>query len=306
MSALETLKQYLVGKPKPLIGAETIQLLLLREVLDYTVLRTEETRELNAASTPLSENDRQTTVKRVAFLGTKQKAAESRQMEQILRSAAAATRREIEDCYLKDNLCMSCPRCGLYGATALSKEANIKHRVEYSTAFSLLPYDLVSEEITFNAVDEVGQTTKQALGSRNVVKPASIFPSIVTLRGVTQEELVLTVKTLLACKSYGAESRIGGDCRNTFFGVVAGWEELITPLEFTLELYDQRERLDADAMRSVLEQKYKALAGNPERIRVLPATEVDAIVQECARTPVDKTFLDKAYNDIAEYRKAQA
>ncbi len=139
-----------------------------------------------------------------------------------------------------------------------------------------------------------------------MVKPASIFPSIVTLRGVTQEELVLTVKTLLACKSYGAESRIGGDCRNTFFGVVAGWEELITPLEFTLELYDQRERLDADAMRSVLEQKYKALAGNPERIRVLPATEVDAIVQECARTPVDKTFLDKAYNDIAEYRKAQA
>ncbi|MGB7721406.1 MAG: type I-D CRISPR-associated protein Cas7/Csc2 [Bryobacteraceae bacterium] len=306
MSALETLKQYLVGKPKPLIGAETIQLLLLREVLDYTVLRTEETRELNSASTPLSENDRQTTVKRVAFLGTKQKAAESRQMEQMLRSAAAAMRREIEDCYLKDNLCLSCPRCGLYGATALSKEANIKHRIEYSTAFSLLPFDQISEEITFNAVDEISQTTGQALGSRNVVKPASVFPSIVTLKGVTQEELVLTVKTLLACKSYGAESRIGGDCRNTFFGVVAGWEELITPLEFTLELYDQREQLDADAMRGVLQEKYNALAGNPERIRVLPAAEVDAVVQECAQTPLDKTFLDKAYNDIAEYRKEQA
>lgn len=306
MSALETLKQYLVGRPKPLIGAETIQLLLLREVLDYTVLRTEETRELNSVSTPLSEDDRQTTVKRVAFLGTKQKAAESRQMEQMLRSAAVTAGREIEDCYLKDNLCLSCPRCGLYGATALSKEANIKHRIEYSTAFSLLPYGQVSEEITFNAVDEVSQTTGQALGSRNVVIPASIFPSIVTLKGVTQEELVLTVKTLLACKSYGAESRIGGDCRNTFFGVVAGWEELITPLEFTLELYDQREQLDAGVMRSVLEQKYKALAGNPERIRVLPGSEVDAVIQECARTPLDKTFLDKAYNDIAEYRKEQA
>jgi len=306
MSALETLRKYLVGKPKPLIGAETIQLLLLREVLDYTVLRTEETRELNSASTPLSEKDRQTTVKRVAFLGTKQKAAESRQMEQMLRSAAVASVREIEDCYLKDNLCLSCPRCGLYGATALSKEANIKHRIEYSTAFSLLPFDQISEEITFNAVDEISQTTGQALGSRNVVKPASVFPSIVTLKGVTQEELVLTVKTLLACKSYGAESRIGGDCRNTFFGVVAAWEELITPLEFTLELYDQREQLDADAMRSVLEQKYKVLAGNPERIRVLPTAEVDAVVQECAQTPLDKTFLDKAYNDIAEYRKQQA
>jgi len=306
MSAFETLKQYLVGKPKPLIGAETIQLLLLREVLDYTVLRTEETRELNSASTPLSEASRQTTVKRVAFLGTKQKAAESRQMEQLLRSAAVAAGREIEDCYLKDNLCLSCPRCGLFGATALSTAANIKHRIEYSTAFSLLPFDQVSEEITFNAVDEVSQTTGQALGSRNVVKPASIFPSIVTLKGVTQEELALTVKTLLACKSYGAESRIGGDCRNTFFGVVAGWEELITPLEFTLELYDRREQLDADAMRNVLEQKYKALAGNPERIRIFSAAEVEAAVQECAQTQLDKTFLDKAYNDIAEYRKAQA
>jgi CRISPR-associated protein Csc2 len=233
-------------------------------------------------------------------------------MEQMLRSAAADAGKEVpsgkerEGCYLKDNLCLSCPRCGLYGATALSKEANIKHRIEYSTAFSLLPFDQISEEITFNAVDEISQTTGQALGSRNVVKPASVFPSIVTLKGVTQEELVLTVKTLLACKSYGAETRIGGDCRNTFFGFVAGWEELITPLEFTLELYDQKEQLDTEAMRSVLEQKYKALAGNPERIRVLSAADVEAVVHECAQTPLDKTFLDKAYNDIAEYRRAQA
>jgi hypothetical protein len=59
-------------------------------------------------------------------------------------------------------------------------------------------------------------------------------------------------------------------------------------------------------MRSVLEQKYKALAGNPERIRVLSAADVEAVVHECAQTPLDKTFLDKAYNDIAEYRRAQA
>jgi len=79
-SIIEKLNDYLVEKPKPLIGAETIQFLLLREILDYTVLRTEETRELNSVNTPLSESDRATVVKRVAFLGSKQKAAESRQM----------------------------------------------------------------------------------------------------------------------------------------------------------------------------------------------------------------------------------
>jgi CRISPR type I-D-associated protein Csc2 len=307
----EKLKDYLIDRPRPLIGAETVQLILLREVLDYTVLRTEETRELNAVNTPLSEADRAMTAKRVAFLGSKQKAAESREMEYLLRSATAAAGKEIpsgkngEGCYLKDNLCLRCPRCGLYGATALGQEANIKHRIEYSTAFSLLPFDQISEEITFNAVGELDQKTGQALGSRNVVKPASLFPSIVTLKGVTQEELVLTVKTLLACKSYGAESRIGGDCRNTFFGVIAGWEEMITPLELTLELYDQKDGLDPAALKNLLEQKYKGLAGNPDHLLVLDPAEVDALIQECAQTPLGRAFLDKAYNDIAEYRRAQ-
>lgn len=51
---LELLKPYLEAKPSPLIGAKTIQLLLIREIHDYTVLRTEETRELNTVATPLS------------------------------------------------------------------------------------------------------------------------------------------------------------------------------------------------------------------------------------------------------------
>jgi CRISPR type I-D-associated protein Csc2 len=310
--SLSKLANYLIDHPRPLIGAETIQLILLREVLDYTVLRTEDTRELNAANTPLGESNRATVAKRVAFLGSKQKAAESRQMEYLLRSAAKAAGKQLpsgrngDGCYLKDNLCLKCPRCGLYGASALGDEANIKHRIEYATAFSLLPFDQISEEITFNAVDELSQTTGQALGGRNVVKPASLFPSIVTLKAVTREELILTVKTLLACKSYGAEGRIGGDCRNTFFGVVAGWEEIITPLELTLELYDLRDNLDSAALNALLEGKYKALAGNPDRVMLLSSTEVDAFVKECAEKPLDAEFLDKTYNDVAEYRRAQA
>lgn len=307
MGSIEKLSKYLVDKPKPLIGAETIQLIVIREVLDYTVLRTEETRELNWAHTPLSlsEKNRGTVVKRVAFLGSKQKAAESRQMEYILRSAAASADKKIKVCYLKDNLCLECPRCGLFGASALGEGPNIKHRIEYSTAFSLLPLDQISEEITFNAVGEKDQRTGQALGSRHVVKPASLFPAIVTIKAVTTEELILTVKTLLACKSYGAESRIGGDCRNTFLGVVAGWEEIITPLELTLELYDQKEVLDPKWLEKTLEKKYKAMAGNPAQVTVLSPDEVDELVKECGDKPLDRQFLDKVYSDIAEYRVEQ-
>src|SRR6185312_9856067 len=208
-------------------------------------------------------------------------------------------------CFLKDNLCLQCPRCALYGGSALGTEANIKHRVEYSTAFSLLPFDQIAEEITFNAVNETDQTTGQALGSRNVVKPASLFPSIVTLKSITQSELVLIVKTLLACKSYGAESRTGGDCRNSIFAIAAGWEEIITPLELTLELYDKKDQLTAESLRDLLKDKYKPLAGNPGRIVLLDRTEVDALVKECADTELDLGFLDAAYSAVAAYRAAQ-
>ena len=44
MSAFAKLEPYLIDRPRPLIGAETVQIVLLREILDYTVLRTEETR----------------------------------------------------------------------------------------------------------------------------------------------------------------------------------------------------------------------------------------------------------------------
>jgi len=325
--ALDKLQPYFVDKPHPLMEAKTVQLVLLREVLDYTVLRTEETRELNKVTTPLSISQPQNEL-RVAFLASKQKAAESRQMEQVLRTAIkfaglAYVSRDGKptltdspdkgdksvDCYLKDNLCLSCPRCALYGGTSIEEgrgepRANIKHRIEYSTAFSLMPFKDIGESITFNALIDVTQTTGQALGDRYVVIPATVFPSIVTLRSVTRREFVLAIKTLLACHSYGAESRTGGDARNTIFGIVAGWEEIITPLELTLELYDKRDSLTGDTIKTILDG-YKPLAGNKDRVTIFTPQEVEDLVKEAADVSLDKKFLEESYKDMADYRKVQ-
>jgi len=309
MNNLDLLKPYTIAKPEPLIGAKTIQLLLMREVLDYTVLRTEETRELNTVATPLSLKESDRTIVRVGFLATKQKAAESRQLEQLLRTATAEAGIKITECYLKDSLCLECPRCGLFGATSVESgkgdRANIKHRLEYSTAFSLSPFEDIESATTFNGINEVNQTTGQALGSRYAVVPATVFPSIVTLRSVTLTEVILTIKTLLACKSYGAESRIGGDMRNSIFGIVAGWEEIITPLEFTLELFDRRANLNGNTVKAIAE-KYQPLAGNPDKVKIFTPEETDAIVKAAAETQLTKDFLQKAYEDVAQYREAQA
>ena len=147
------LGNYTVAHPEPLIGAKTIQIILMREILDFTVLRTEETRELNTVATPRSISETENTM-RVAFLGTKQKAVESRQLEQILRTATDEARLTYPVCYLKDNLCLRCPRCALFGATSTESgkgdTPNIKHRIEYSTAFSLLSHEETVEEVTLS------------------------------------------------------------------------------------------------------------------------------------------------------------
>lgn len=300
---------YLLERPRPLIGAETVQLIMMREILDYTILRTEETRELNTVHTPLSINETDKVVRRVAFLASKQKAAESRELEHLLRTATAKASLSYPDCYLKDNLCMKCPRCALFGATSTvagqQERANIKHRIEYSTAFSLLSHEDNATAMTFNAINDRTQTTGQALGQRFAVQPATLFPSVITLKSVTWHELVLTVKTLLSCKSYGAESRTGGDIRNTVWGIVAGWEETITSLELALELAANVDSLTPDTVARIIREKYVPIAGNPKHVIVLEPAEVQALAKACAEVDLDKNFLEKAYQDVERYRSEQ-
>jgi CRISPR type I-D-associated protein Csc2 len=337
-AAYKVLESYLEDSIQPLIGMKTVQILLLREALDYLVLRTEDTREINEVTTPSrarnSKGDVETKeIRRVAFLGGKQKAVESREFERLLREAWKSINASVEqkklqggkDCYLKDNLCLSCPRCALFGATSTESgkgdKPNIKHRIEYSTAFSLLPYEEVTEEITFNAINDDKQTTGQALGTRACVRPGTLFASIVTLRSATQRELVLALKTLLSARSYGAESRTSGDVRNHIVGIIGGWEEVLTPLEFTLECEQRLEAVLKEATRpgaitEIVDAYWKDCA-DPSRVVLLNTTErkeekrlavrksLTELVDAVRYTAINDTFLRSAYADVAGLRAAQ-
>jgi CRISPR-associated protein Csc2 len=310
--AFESLKDYFVDAPQPILTKETIQVVLMREALDYTIFRTEETREINKALTPVSMQKADEQMERVAFLASKQKAVESRELAQVLRTAAAEQGVALHDCWLKDHLCLQCPRCVLYGGTnassafkGMKNAANIKHRIAYSTAFSLADYHEVQEAITFNAISNQDMKTGQALGTRNVVKPATLFPSIVSLQSVTWKEFLLALKAILGAHRYGAESRIGGDMRNTVFGIVAGWEEIITPLELTLELYDhQVNGITPDAVTKLLET-YKGGAAHRGKVKTLSVAEVEVLVDAVGAFELGKEFIASTYGDAEAYRQAQ-
>jgi CRISPR type I-D-associated protein Csc2 len=301
-AALTPLKDHLVPNPEPLAGRQTIQIVLIREIQDYTILRTEETREINTVVTAGLDDK---PVERVAFLATKQKGAESRQLEDLLRTWGTPAK----SCFLKSGLCLECPRCILFGATDVAKGtekgANIKHRIAYATAFSLLPADDLRTTHTFNGVDGATQLTGQTLGERESVRPGSLFASIVTLRAVTENELVLALKSILACTRYGAESRIGGVVRNHVRGIVGAYEEVLSPLELTIEI--NRVNNDASfANVSTILEEYKKKAGMSSKVAVLTVEQTKALVTAVQERDVDAPFLTAAYTAAKTFRTSQA
>jgi CRISPR type I-D-associated protein Csc2 len=312
----------------------TVQILLLRQTHDYAVFRTEETRELNIAVTPASISD-PTQVTRVVFLASKQKAPESREFAATIKYYFNATsgdlstlnvnwdlindkksngvqpkffdnlRNSILECELKDRLCRACPRCSLFGAVVTENKGiwkrrwNIKHRIEYSSAFSLEPYEELSENLTFNAVAETTQSTGQALNVTENVVPLANFPSVVTLVSPTWEELVLVIKNLLKCKSYGAESRTKGDTLNYVMGLVIGNEEIISSLEYTLELSDKK-RVDLEATQQILE-KYSNYAAFPDALHLITGAELEKFMDEVSSYKIDKQFVEKVLTDSLNF-----
>lgn len=304
----EVLQPYLVDAIKPITSLKTIQIIVFREVLDYTVLRTEEDREINSATTVRSVKHTDVEVSRAVFYGSKQKAVESRQLERLLRTAVEEAGLSYDECYLKDHLCLSCPRCGIYGGTNASSAKggnvpNIKHRIAYSSAFSVSELSEVREATTFNGISDLTQTTGQTLGERVSVRPGVLFPSVVTLQAVTWYEFVLVVKTLLSSKKYGAESRIAGNVRNHIVGIVAAWEEVITSLELTLELADQEE-YTGDQVKEIID-KYSSETGSPNKVKNLSNVEVDQVLEEVRAIELNKAFLEKAYGDVKAFRGQQ-
>jgi len=298
-SLIEKLEPYFERKLQKYRTPKTIQILMLRQTHDYSIFRTEETREINTVVLPKSMNDNSPTLK-VALFASKQKAPENRyfanMLKMYLKEVVSSNRtnlsskyksdiKEALSCELKDNLCRRCPRCMLFGAVSTEKVAsrfNIKHRIEYSTAYSLEPYEKVYELQTFNAIEDSTQSTGQALNVVEAISPLVNFPSIVSLNSVTKYEFIAYIKTLLALKGYGAETRTRGDTVNIITGIVGGFEEIITPLEYNLELSDLKSSdlsQVAEKTYTILE-KYKEFAAFKDNIVILTPDELEQLIKE--------------------------
>jgi CRISPR type I-D-associated protein Csc2 len=115
----------------------------------------------------------------------------------------------MKECCLKDNLCMKCPSCFMFGGTGETSSAktsyNILARIMGETFISTTDVGEI-QPYTQNAVDEKTLTTGQALMSILTVPAETKFVGVVTVRDATPEMVSIVVDNLDRLARIGARS----------------------------------------------------------------------------------------------------
>jgi CRISPR type I-D-associated protein Csc2 len=132
------------------------------------------------------------------------------------------------ECSLKNNLCMTCPSCLLFGGTGETSTANVKYNllsrvlgetfVSFKNAVDVSSY-------TANAVDELDLTTGQALMTIVKVPTETVFTGVVTLRDPTPDLTSILIHNLQRLTRIGASTREWGRCSTEVLGYRLGDRE---------------------------------------------------------------------------------
>ena len=134
-------------------------------------------------------------------------------------------------CALKDDLCMKCPTCFLFGGTGETSSANVPYnilsRVFGETFISetevgdITPY-------TANAVREQDLTTGQALMSVITVPKETVFRGVITLKDPTPEMVSILVENIQRLSRIGARSVEWGRAHTEIIGYYLGDREALS------------------------------------------------------------------------------
>lgn len=113
------------------------------------------------------------------------------------------------ECSLKDNLCMECPSCFIFGGTGETSTAkvhyNILSRIMGETFISMTEVGEI-QPYTMNAVDEKTLITGQALMSILKVPADTEFIGVITVKDPTKEIASIVINNLPRLTRIGARS----------------------------------------------------------------------------------------------------
>lgn len=239
----EKLQPYFAKTYKNLPESRYISIMILRTTQSEAIFRTEGSGE--GCNMELVADLNGETVCRAVISKRKMIAVERRQGRELLRknnllfTAGDDPVTDENICALnRNNPCGKCMDCYLYGYAVGGGGAN-KSRVISDDAFSLLPFDTISDKKTFNALydnstmrDPVTGSPSTSIGEDEYIVPCTHFLDIEVIKDVTEKEFIYVLGNILRSKRYGAiTSRIGSTV-NTVIGIVGSDTEVFSTLEW--------------------------------------------------------------------------
>lgn len=226
------------------------------------------------------------------------------------RRFAKSMQREMLDdieCTMDVNeMCQECPECVMYGSAASSSDRNISitSRVMYDTAYSLRDAKKVVEEKFQNAPGDnysqetSGEDAMTGIREPDFVQPGTMFPSVVTLKDATAEEVAFFLSTTMKNKRYGATSSRQGRTKNHILGIYTGDEEGPSNLAVTKKTIEllgeetvEQDTLDSETVQEKVKQAFDQLVEDDR----LDCEEVDSVNE----------VLDDVRENIEEYLQTQ-
>ena len=226
------------------------------------------------------------------------------------RRFAKSMQREIlegVECTMDVNkMCQECPECVMYGSAASNTDRNISitSRVMYDTAYSLRDAKKVVEEKFQNAPgDNYSQETSgddamTGIREPDFVQPGTMFPSVVTLKDATPEEVAFFLSTTMKNKRYGATSSRQGRTKNHILGIYTGDEEGPSNLAVTKKTIEllgeetvEQDTLDSETVQETVKQAFDEL--------------VEEDYLDCEEVDDKEEILEDVRDNIEEYLKKQ-
>lgn len=301
--ALKKYEKWFVSLPMPTTKNLYVQILLLREIHDYSIFRTEAGAELNTVLTPKSlENSKR--IKRVVVLGRKFKAVERRVGRDIIRSVKPDFEKK---CCLPDKLCLTCPDDWLHGGIStirgVERELALHSRALYESAFTLHDAEDIIELITMNAVSEVTGTTGVSLTSQFMLPPAIYLPNVVTMHSVTWKELLYMLASIVRASRYGARSAVQATVKNHINALIFGEGCAVTSLELTLALCDrikedELDKIDTGLLVKIINEYVNVAADKLWfKTEIVRGEELTKILEVEKKTDI-KVLVDSMYDDV--------
>ncbi|WP_047265122.1 type I-D CRISPR-associated protein Cas7/Csc2 [Marinitoga sp. 1155] len=284
-----------------------INVIIIRRTQSETVFRTDEGLSIEIVKAGYIDNNE---ISRVSITKRKIISSERRNGREFL------TQNNLKEdtCIINQNMCGKCMDCTVYGFAAGEKNSEssgaLKSRVITEEAFSILPYEEITDVRTFNALSELGTMNeltqkkknetgkkfemRQSLGETEYVKPEVDFIDIETFKDLRLPEIIYVMGNILRTKRYGAITTRMGKIKNDIVAVVVSDCEIFSTLELTKMVWDKLENkkhiLDENIvvpkMIESIEELSEEQFGN---LKLIKNEELKVLINEIKKLYTEKT-----------------